>query len=208
MFKCHYAGETGRIIGFYSTNVHTRIPKPNIDLDVDAHTKISAAPKKFRVNLDTFQIESFTPEAISHESQRDAAYRRVDLLHARVLSAMLKSVTVEERGSWAAKEQAARDVISENATDSQKTMLASEASAYGITIVELAQKIIRKADDYLALIGEASALRAKARIQIADATHLDHPLDKVAARLASIVREMSTGAEDMVTTEDPAIVKT
>ena len=69
------------------------------------------------------------------------------------------NVPPDEKFAWVLKEEAARAVIADTATTAQTTLLQEEANITGEALIELANKVIQKADIYRAVVGKTSGLR-------------------------------------------------
>lgn len=134
------------------------------------------------------------PAAIAREVQRDAALRQIDAAHAAYLRDLTGGATVEERDTWKAKEEVARAYVAGAATSGQAAMLAAEAAGAGLSEADLAAKVIAKADSFLALIGIAAGLRAKACAAIMIAGAEDVPPEDVGARIAAALSQMNEEA--------------
>ncbi len=132
------------------------------------------------------------PPPVPREEQRAAAISRIDAVHAEYLRTLTGDATVEERGTWKAKEEAARALVAGDATAGQTAMLRAEANGAGITEAALAAKIIAKADGFLSLIGVAAGLRAKARAAVVAVTDDSVPLEDVAASIGGVFVEMDS----------------
>lgn len=92
-------------------------------------------------------------------------------------------VPVDEKLSWASKEQAAHAIVAGTATPMQIRTITSEAEAFGETVDELCTKIILRADQAHIVIATITGLRRRAVKAIgesnnADAVHLELGLAK------------------------------
>lgn len=130
-----------------------------------------------------------------HAEQAAEAIASVNRVHAQFLRDLTGGATIEERDTWKTKEEAARALIADTATEGQAAMLTLEAAGDGTDPLVLAQIIIAKADAFAALIGKAAGLKAKAKAQIAAATAETVPIENVAPALSELLAQLATEAE-------------
>ncbi|MFI0396040.1 hypothetical protein [Paracoccus jiaweipingae] len=210
MKKAHY-DEGGRIVGFYDPAIHADIPAPVVDIPDDAWAGHTGGTQVYHVDLSGAApaVAPYIPPPPSREDQRRSALAKIDAEHARYLRALTGGATIEERDTWKPKEEASRAFEAGTATPGQAAMLAAEADGGGITEAELAAKIIAKADAFLALIGVAAGLRAKARAAIMAATDEAVPLDQVSGQITAAFTQLDADAKAAVAqftneTQDPS----
>ncbi len=140
------------------------------------------------------------PRAIaSHATQAAGAMARLNDVHAAFLRDLTGNATIEERGTWNTKEEAARALLAGEASDGQIAMIGFEAAGAGVEPILLAQTVIARAEAFQSLIGKAAGLRARARAAIARATDEAVPLEQVEPALAAILEQLSAEADTAVT---------
>ena len=113
----------------------------------------------------------------------------IDQKHADALSALTGDHSIEERDTWVVKQTAAQAFKEGNATLTQQGMLDAEATERGMTLEELADLILARADQYMQIIGVAAAARQKARAAVLvakDELSIDDMPGAVANALAAL----------------------
>lgn len=110
----------------------------------------------------------------------------VNAVHARLIGVLVEGATEAERDTWIVKEREAQSVIDGGTS----TMLAAEATARGVTVLELAQTITSKAAQYKAHVGTAGALRGGARKALQDIASGDGYAAAVSAVLADFTADV------------------
>lgn len=140
-----------------------------------------------------------SPYQPNHAELRAAAFARINLAHADFLRDLTGNATTEERDTWKAKEEAARALIADAATEGQAAMIGFEAQGAGVEPAALAKVIINKADTFQSLIGMAASFKAKAKAAVTQATDEAVPLEQVPPTLEGIFTQLSDEADAVAT---------
>jgi len=106
------------------------------------------------------------PRNFTEEQAR--LYSQVKSTYSRVMSPIAKAYPAEEREGWAEQVQAAQEVLA----GGQNDLIDALRAPTGETAAEMAQAIIAKRQEYLALYGSVTAARRGLDAQIAAATTL------------------------------------
>lgn len=105
------------------------------------------------------QIGTVVQGSASFEMVLENALAQVNQTHADILSLLTGSPSMEEVGTWTAKELAARAYISGDAIASQIELIETEAGIAQTDPSQLCQVIIGKADQFRKIVGIAGGLR-------------------------------------------------
>lgn len=125
---------------------------------------------------------------------RQAAFRRVDTIHAALLADITGHKPAEERDTWAPKEAAARAYLDGTASETDTAMIDAEAAGDGVSGTDLAGIVVAKANEFRAAVGAAGAIRRAAKAAIA-AIPDDAPDPEAAVEAA--LTEMQAAADTL-----------
>lgn len=85
MLYVHYDEENGKILGFYTLDRNSHIPKPNLQVTADIRTRVMRDPKRFKVdNGRVIEIEDFEPEFSEESLMLQRKHATVEALEAPV----------------------------------------------------------------------------------------------------------------------------
>lgn len=129
---------------------------------------------------------------------RASALKRIDAEHAAFLRQLTGEATIEERDTWKTKEEAARAVLAETATEGQNNMLVLEAEGRAEDVGALAATIVAKADAFVTLIGMASKVRAIAYAAVIEATDDSVPVADVPEALDTVFAELAMRVQNAI----------
>lgn len=114
------------------------------------------------------------------------ALHQVEVGHAALMRRLTGSATPEERDTWTIKAAAARAVLADTASPPELAMITAEAEGGGETPAQLAQRIVGKADSFMALVGLCGRLRAQGRAAITAAAATEVPTETPGAIAAAL----------------------
>jgi len=119
MIKVNYNLQTGQILGFYPDDIqYTSIPEPYIEITPDQHIDCINNQGLRRVNLQTKQIEAYTPPPPTPDQLWAALRARRNALLAACDWTQLPDspLAADKKTAWATYRQALRD-LPEKTTD-------------------------------------------------------------------------------------------
>jgi len=127
----HFDDASGAPLGFYSQSVHgENIPTPNIQVDDATWRDVLINPKSRRVNLDTLEVEVFTPPPEVVPIPEKISFRQA------VIGAVTDEwITEAEGDAWAQRNDIPQIVKDYIASLREEAQFAARATAYTMTEV-------------------------------------------------------------------------
>lgn len=135
------------------------------DLSVPAGRALTGTELVHDAQADTV-IERATYEQKPLEEYRAELHRSAQVAYSHVMLPIAKAYPAEEREGWAEQVEAAQEVLA----GGQNDLIDALRAPTGETAQEMAQRIITKRQEYLALYGAATATRRGLDAQIVAAT--------------------------------------
>ena len=128
-----------------------------------------------------------------------AAMAQVDARHAGHLRTIAKGASQEEINTWTAKSLAARAIVAGTGAAYDEAFFTREAKEDGLTVPEVAQIVVAKADAYAPLIDEAKAIQKRAKKALEKAVAPDVPDADVAARIDAVLEQFKSDVAAAIT---------
>ena len=140
------------------------------------------------MNIDFSRMTTAADRMAGHlEEARMQAHATLFSAIERMAEQITGPVPLTEKLSWGAKEVAARAVAAGTPTEAQAAMILGEAEQTGETAGALADRVIRNADGYRAVIAALTGLRRRTEAGLQAAKSVE----EVEATLAEAIRRLS-----------------
>lgn len=195
-YYAHYETKTGRMIGVYDTAAFSYIPSPNVEITKEENDRTQEwLQKGYEIYVVDGRLEWRSIFVNDFATAKKSKLQEINLKADYVLYYIIQDYPASEMSSWYKQELEAK-LFKLDPVNHPSVLIENIASARGMDVNDLVDKILLKANLFSKLSGMVFGRRQKYEDDLGKATEMTD-IDKISVDFSDII-DLVTSQKNMI----------